>query len=138
MINGVNHLTLTVSDLDQCFLFYREVLGLKALAKRNDKSAYFLTGEDWLVLDQDKNKDAVFNQRSYAHIAFSVSESDFHFVSEKIKQAVAEVWQENSSPGESLYFLDPSCNRLEIHCGDWKSRLQWLKDNPSDEVTLYE
>ncbi len=138
MINGINHITIAVSDLDQCFDFYHEVLGFKALAKRHKKSAYLLSGSDWIVLVQDRNVADPTFRRSYAHLAFSVTESNFLEMSEKIKKSGAEIWQENSSPGESLYFLDPSGNRLEIHSGDWKSRLQWLKDNPTDEVTLYE
>ncbi len=138
MIDGINHVTVSVLDLEQSFLFYREVLGFKALAKRRNKSAYLLSGSDWIVLVQDKNIEGLTSPRSYAHLAFSVSEDDFLKVSEKIKKSGAEIWQENSSPGESLYFLDPSGNRLEIHCGNLKSRLQWLKDNPTDDVTLYE
>lgn len=138
MIDGINHVTVSVLDLEQSFLFYREVLGFKALSKRRNKSAYLLSGSDWIVLVQDKNIEGLTSPRSYAHLAFSVTEDNFLKVSEKIKKSDAEIWQENSSPGESLYFLDPSGNRLEIHCGNWKSRLQWLKDNPTDDVTLYE
>lgn len=138
MINGINHITLAVVDLEKCFAFYREVLGFKALAKRKNKSAYLLSGSDWIVLVQNKSSDHSIVRTTYAHLAFSVDKSNFEIISSKIKSSGAEIWQENSSPGESLYFLDPSGNKLEIHCGDWKSRLQWLKDHPTDEVTLYE
>ena len=41
MISGLNHLTLTVSDLDKSFDFYVDVLGFKPEG-RWDKGAYFL------------------------------------------------------------------------------------------------
>jgi catechol-2,3-dioxygenase len=138
MITGVNHLTLTVSDLEDAFRFYSEVLGLKPLAKRRDKSAYFLAGGDWLALVLDRNKDLTQSQKSYMHVAFSVSDADFKKMSDRVRESGAEIWQSNSSSGESLYFLDPSGNKLEIHSGNWKTRLRWLIENPSAEVTLFD
>lgn len=136
MISAINHATLSVRDIDEAFRFYREVLQLKPLAKRKNKSAYFLAGEDWIALVQAKGE--VSTPSSYAHLAFSVSRKEFDATSARIKESGATIWQENSSPGESLYFLDPSGNRLEIHTGSWRSRFQWLKDNPTAEVELFE
>lgn len=136
MINSVNHITLSVRDLDESFQFYHDILKLKPLAKRKNKSAYFLAGDNWIVLVQAKEPNEVFT--SNAHLAFSITLQNFIILSQQIRNSGAKIWQENSSPGESLYFLDPSGNKLEIHCGDWKSRIQWLKENPTDEVELYE
>ncbi len=49
MIQGLNHITLAISDLDKSFEFYTEILGFKPLAKRKNKSAYLLAGEIWIV-----------------------------------------------------------------------------------------
>lgn len=135
MISAINHITLSVSNLDECFTFYTKVLGLKPLALRKNKSAYLLAGDDWLALVQAKDSHAPSN--SYSHLAFSVSLEEFASLSERIRSSGVEIWQDNSSPGESLYFLDPSGNKLEIHVGSWQSRLQWLRDNPSPEVKLF-
>ncbi len=136
MISSVNHITLSVKNLDEGFNFYTEILGLKPLAKCKGKSAYLLAGNDWIVLVKAKDsKERVAT--SYAHLAFSVSEKEFAAMAEKIRSSGAEIWQDNSSPGESLYFLDPSGNRLEIHVGSWQSRLDWLKDHPTPEVEIY-
>ncbi len=136
MINSVNHITLSVRDIDESFRFYHDILQLKPLAKRKNRSAYFLAGDNWIALVQAKEHQEP--SASYAHLAFSVTSQNFKIVSQRISESGAKIWQENSSPGESLYFLDPSGNKLEIHCGDWKSRIQWLKNNPTDEVVLYE
>lgn len=136
MISGMNHVTLSVANLDEAFTFYTEILEFKALAKRKGKSAYLLAGTDWITLVQSK-EPVTESKKSYTHIAFSVGEKKFQAVADRIRNANVVIWQENSSPGESLYFLDPSGNKLEIHASNWQSRIQWLKDNPSPEVEIF-
>jgi len=134
MIKGFNHITLSVNDLEDSFRFYRNVLGLKPLAKRRQKSAYFLAGNDWLAIVQTKQSLS----ETYSHLAFSVERMDFAKLAEQIRKSGAIIWQENTSPGDSLYFLDPSGNRLEIHAGSWRSRVEWLRQNPTPDVELFE
>lgn len=137
MISGVNHITLAVSNLDIAFAFYTEILHLKPIAMIKNKSAYLLAGEDWIALVQDKNPDSL-PSKSYAHLAFSVNASDFQILSKSIKDSGAKIWQDSSSPEDSLYFTDPSGNRLEIHTGDWRGRLSWLQANPNTEAVIFE
>jgi catechol 2,3-dioxygenase-like lactoylglutathione lyase family enzyme len=47
MISGVNHITLSVGDVDRAFRFYVETLGARPLA-RWSKGAYLLAGDLWL------------------------------------------------------------------------------------------
>ena len=82
MLKDLNHITLSVSDLEKSLQFYRDVLGFTAHVMW-DKGAYFSLGE--------KN---------------------------------------NSSEGDSLYFLDLDKNRLEIHAGSLQSRLKSLAKEP--------
>ncbi|MEM9009104.1 MAG: VOC family protein [Cyanobacteria bacterium P01_F01_bin.86] len=49
MIQGRNHITLAVSDVETAFTFYREVLGCQPLA-RWQRGAYLLAGDLWLCL----------------------------------------------------------------------------------------
>lgn len=135
LVSGINHITLSVNNLNQSFEFYTKVLGLKPLALRKEKSAYMLAGDEWIALV--KAKEPISNAASYTHLAFSVTPQEFKTLSEQIRSSGAEIWQDNSSPDESLYFLDPSGNKLEIHVGNWNSRIQWLKDNPSADVELF-
>ncbi len=44
-------------------------------------------------------------------------------MSQRIIESKAKIFQENISEGDSLYYLDPNGHKLEIHCGDLKSRL---------------
>ncbi len=134
-ISGINHVTLSVNDLSISFDFYRNVLGLKPLALRRNSSAYFLAGDDWIALVQARTEAPI--SPLYSHLALTISDSDYEALSHRILSSGAKVWQENSTPGKSLYFLDPSGNKLEIHTGNWESRLHWLLQNPSSEVELF-
>lgn len=123
MITGINHITLTTKDLEKSFAFYRDVLGLKPLC-RWVKGAYFLAGEQWFCLNIDINCSPA---QDYTHYAFNVTDENFSQLEKKIIDSGAEIFQENKSPGKSLYFLDPDGHKLEIHVGSWQDRIATLQ-----------
>jgi glutathione S-transferase fosA5 len=132
MITAMNHITLGVVDIEKSFAFYRDVLELKPLVKW-DKGAYFLVGFSdparqessfWFCLNVDEKR---LPNPCYTHYAFSVLEKDFDNITKKIQQAGASVFKENTSPGKSLYFLDPDGHKLEIHIGSYIDRVNTKK-----------
>lgn len=132
MILGLNHITLGVIDIEKSFAFYRDVLELKPLVKW-DKGAYFLVGNTdpalpgngfWFCLNVDANRRP---NPCYTHYAFTVTEKDFDRVSEKILKEGSPIFQENTTPGKSLYFLDPDQHKLEIHTGNYLDRINAKK-----------
>ncbi len=131
MIDGINHITLSVRSLNESFEFYRDVLGFKPLMKR-PKSAYFLAGDLWFCIEEDP---AVRSHElpEYTHIAFSVTQENFDFMRRKIVAANVKIFKENKSEGDSVYFVDPNGHKLEIHVGDWKSRLAEYRGQPGTE-----
>lgn len=52
MIQGLNHITLAVKDLEKSFHFYSEILGFKPLMN-SDSNAYFLAGDLWFCIQVD-------------------------------------------------------------------------------------
>lgn len=136
MITGINHVTLAVSDLARSFVFYTEVLGLKPVA-RWTSGAYLLAGQDWicLSLDSDTRTGAL---AEYTHLAFSVDHTAFAACASQIEYRQVRIWKANSSEGDSLYFLDPDGHKLEIHCGDLQSRLAALKQQPYQDLELFD
>ncbi len=52
MIQGVNHVTLAIRDVEASFAFYTQVLGFRPVAKW-PKGAYLLAGDTWIALQQD-------------------------------------------------------------------------------------
>ena len=128
MISGLNHLTLSVRDIDRSFRFYVETLEAKPLA-RWSKGAYLLAGEVWLCLTlDDRTRSSPLPE--YSHIAFSVPAARFDNAAASIRASGAVIWQDNRSEGASLYFLDPDGHKLEIHAGDWRTRLAAMKNDP--------
>lgn len=136
MIKGINHINISVKDIDYSFKFYKDVLGFTPLCK-SEGSAYFLAGQPdapgclWFSLDLDRKglrKPSPCN----THFAFSVEDQDFAALSERIIESGAKIFKENTSPGKSLYFLDPDDHKIEIHVGNWQDRIRTKKTNPGN------
>jgi len=132
MITGLNHITLAVKDINASFNFYRNVLSLKPLCKW-DKGAYFLSGDCWFCLNVDDQRAP---NHCYTHYAFSVSAEHFDTVAKRIVHSGAPIFKDNTSPGESLYFLDPDGHKLEIHVGNWQTRIAVKKENPGNWLNI--
>lgn len=131
MIQGINHITLSVKSLEESFNFYRDVLGFHPLM-RKPKSAYFLAGDLWFCIEEDPavRTDSL---PEYTHIAFSVAQKDFAAISEKIRSTNATIFKDNKSEGDSIYFIDPNGHKLEVHVGNWQSRLEKYRGQPNTE-----
>lgn len=134
MITGFNHITLAVKDIERSFTFYRDVLRFTSLCE-GEGSAYFLVGDPkqpsclWLCLDRDPHRPET---SCNTHYAFSVASEEFKAISNRIIESETIIFKENTSPGDSLYFLDPDGHKLEIHVGDWETRIQSKKENPGN------
>lgn len=122
-IQGINHITLACKNIEKSFAFYKDVLGFSPLVKW-DKGAYFLVGDLWFCLNVDERREP---NPCYTHYAFSVAKDKFKEMSAAIIASGAEVFKDNTSPGESLYFLDPDGHKLEIHVGNYQDRIKAKK-----------
>ena len=135
MITGVNHITLAVKDLEESFRFYTDILKLRPIAK-SFEGAYLSAGDMWIVLILDKNVRKK-SLADYSHIAFTVSERKFDKFSSEIIRSGVKIWQENTTEGKSLYFLDPNNHKLEIHASNLENRIKHDKENPSDGLEFF-
>ena len=135
MISGINHLTFSVRDLEESVGFYTEALGFRLLA-RWPRGVHLLAGDAWvvLILDHSTREDAL---PEYTHAAFTVSAEEFGVLSESIKQCGAKIWQKNSTPGDSLYFLDPNEHKLEIHASNLEARIESDRGNSPEGMEFY-
>lgn len=133
-VNGLNHLTIGVTDLTRSIDFYANVLGLRLEADWPG-GAYLTAGDLWLCLERQERVDVDADDGS--HIAFNVAPAAFEGLCRRITERGAEVWKDNKSEGASHYFLDPDGRRLEIHVGDLQSRLAHYRAHPEKGVTVY-
>lgn len=81
----------------------------------------------WFCLNKDEQRES---SPCYTHYAFSVDPSVFDKMAERITSSGAEVFKDNTSPGESLYFLDPDGHKLEIHSSNWRERIAAKEADP--------
>ncbi|GHA23823.1 FosA family fosfomycin resistance glutathione transferase [Devosia pacifica] len=134
-ISGVNHITLAVTDLERSISFYRDILGCGLRAVWTN-GAYLEAGDLWLCLSLDKSA-APSRRDDYTHIAFSASDADYAVLRQRLL-GEARLWQDNSSEGASIYFLDPDGHKLELHLGSLQSRLAHYRAHPDKGVTIVE
>ena len=143
MIIGLNHLTLAVGDVARSFDFYVDLLGCRPEA-RWDRGAYLSAGELWLCLSLDASRPvgprsvgprsvgprSVGPHDDYTHVAFGVADGEFAATVARLVANGVTRWQENTSEGDSFYFLDPDGHKLELHDGDLASRLASVAREP--------
>lgn len=132
MLTGLNHITLTTSDLARSLAFYVDLLGFSPQV-RWAHGAYLRLGSLWLCLSCDKTAPA----QDYSHIAFSIDGPDFAAYCQRLREHGIRPWKENRSEGDSFYLHDPDGHQLEIHVGDLASRLAALTREPYDQLEWF-
>jgi catechol 2,3-dioxygenase-like lactoylglutathione lyase family enzyme len=132
MLNGLNHLTISVSDVSRSFDFYVNTLGFTPKA-RWANGAYLCLGGLWLCLSADN----VDRKEDYTHYAFSIQSVDFNIFAKRLRSFGVKEWKVNKSEGQSLYFLDPDGHKLEIHDGDLASRLSACIEHPYENMEFF-
>jgi catechol 2,3-dioxygenase-like lactoylglutathione lyase family enzyme len=128
-VRGINHITLSVRDIDRALQFYVGVLGCWPRS-RWTRGAYLEAGSLWLCLELDARAGAPRIDDS--HVALSVDAAEFAAIAQTIRASGATLWKQNRSEGDSLYFLDPDGHKLEIHVGDLQTRLESCRGRPYD------
>ena len=136
MVSGINHITLSVRNLETSFDFYTNVLGLRPVA-RWYKGAYLEAGGNWICLTVDSEVRSTCLPE-YTHTAFTVSGDDFPRLVDQLRRIGAVCWQENRSPGDSHYFLDPDGHKLEIHTSTLADRMKALLQSPPKDLVLFD
>lgn len=134
MLTGLNHLTLAVKSVERSLAFYQQCMGMQCHASW-ESGAYLSCGDLWLCLSYDEHAGA--RPTDYTHYAFTISASDFGIMVRRLKQAGVRCWKENSSEGDSFYFLDPDNHPLELHVGSLASRLAACREKPYNEMIFY-
>ena len=126
MTQGLSHLGLTVSKLDQTTRFFVETLGWKLAGEKPAYPAKFVTdGKMFVTLWQASNLDSVVNfdrknNVGLHHLALSVSSKEnLDTLFERFKEVddlVIEFGPELNGQGPTIHMMirEPSGNRIEF------------------------
>ena len=123
-IERIDHLNLTVADIDRSVEFYERVLGMKAESMGEGRAALYF-GQQKIHLDAAKGLDATGGamamsgeKRMPAHICF-VTETPIGEVKAHLESCGVPVRMEGPRAGaigtiQSVYFDDPDMNSIEV------------------------
>ena len=119
---GIDHVAISVRDLDRSLEFYTKVIGLKITEREISKPGieYFLDCGSSLVGLIQGEKDGKKHLLEDAglggnHFAFRARTKDFDRIVEEIRERKIPItFSKKREKSWSLYFLDPDGNKLEI------------------------
>ncbi|MPZ15291.1 MAG: hypothetical protein GEU73_12850 [Chloroflexi bacterium] len=122
---GLIHFSIPVNDLEESLRFYTEVLGMQFRGNVGANGRCVVVDNVNIILvgrqEARPVDEPLAHNGSLCHQAFQVSSADFDRALESFKQHGIQVdseveWRRSGTfNGRSLYFFDPSGNRLEIN-----------------------
>ncbi|WML49446.1 metallothiol transferase FosB [Neobacillus sp. PS3-34] len=126
----INHICLSVANLETSITFYENIFGARLLLKGRTTCYFDLNGV-WLALNvqNDIPRDEI--RHSYTHIAFTVPKEEMKTLEEKLKALKVNILngrERHERDAHSLYFEDPDGHKFEFHSGTLQERLDYYRD----------
>jgi len=115
VIESVNHIGITVSDLDKSIKFYKELFDFDVIDNISNTGQAFLKMGD-ILLSLVEVKGYKNSSDSKNCISFYVDEEDFEDAFDEIEETGIEIvlGPENIRKGQRLVFADPDGNHIEL------------------------
>ena len=119
---GIDHVAISVRDLNKSFEFYTKVIGLKITEREHSKPGieYFLDcGNSLIGLIQGSEADGKHLLQDGGiggnHVSFRVETKEFDRIVEEIKTlGLTITFMKKREKSWSVYFLDIDGNKLEM------------------------
>lgn len=124
-VEGFNHLTLNVRNLDDTITFYTDILRM-TLRHRGRSDAYLEWGSAWICIVEKRDfPDVPPHRLGLNHVAFYIEESDFQrAVSQLIDHGVTLVRGPlRRGSGWTVNFIENNGIEFELHTSTLQERL---------------
>jgi metallothiol transferase len=115
VIESINHISLTVSDLDKSVEFYKEMFDFETVEKYSTENQVFMRMGDILIslncLEGFRNTES-----SKSIISFYIDEEDFEDAVDELNEMGIDIvyGPENIRNGKTIAFVDPDDNKIEL------------------------
>ncbi len=115
VIESVNHIGITVSNLEEGVKFYRDLFDFEIIEKLSSPGLAFMRVADINIglyeMPGFKNNDGARNS-----VSFFVDEEDFEDAVEELEEKNIKIIHgpENIRKGKMVVFLDPDGNQIEL------------------------
>lgn len=118
MISHIDHLVLTVSDIERAVQFYQRVLGMEAVTFANGRRAATFGNQkiNFQLLGQEPRNLARVGSGDLCLIShWPLSDVISHLAAEQVPIVEGPVEKSGAvGPIQSVYFLDPDQNLIEV------------------------
>jgi catechol 2,3-dioxygenase-like lactoylglutathione lyase family enzyme len=128
MIKSLSHITFIVRNIEKMAHFLSTIFDAEEIYDSAGKNfsisheKFFLIGDTWIAVMEGASR----SERSYNHIAFKISDSEFDEYVSRIKQLGLEVKpgrERVEGESRSIYFYDYDNHLFELHTGTLQDRL---------------
>ena len=115
VIESINHIVLTVSDLESSISFYKDLFDFEVVDKLSNSGQAFLKMGD-IIIALSEVEGYSGDGTTENCVSFYVDEEDFEDALDELEDADIEIvyGPENIRNGQSVVFLDPDGNRIEL------------------------
>ena len=116
-IDRIDHLNLTVADIDRSIEFYERVLGMRS-ERMGEGRAAILFGQQKIHLDQAGGTGMAGEKRQPAHICF-ITDTPAAEIAAHVERCGVPIRMQGPRAGatgtiQSVYIDDPDNNSIEI------------------------
>jgi len=115
IIESLNYIVLTVSNLENSIEFYKDLFDFEVIHKYSDAGKAVLRIGD-IVIELNEVDGYKAAEDTMSAIAFYIDEEDFEDALSEIEDIEIEIvyGPENIRNGQTVIFLDPDENRIEL------------------------